>query len=210
MKLFSLIGSGDIHLEEGKKVLKSEDYALLLDAQELLKKTKKDAESYLKGVKTRAAKMREQAKEEGFQEGLDRVNNQIITLDKKIKEIEHEMQKMILPLALKAAKKIFGRELDLSPEAIVDIVLQTLKPVKESHRIKIFVSRDDLKILDKEKKKIREALEYVEILAIEERAGLEKGDCIIETEGGIINATLENQWRALEAAFETFLKPKPT
>ena len=34
------------------------------------------------------------------------------------------------------------------------------------------------------------------------------GVCIIETEAGIINASLENQWRALESAFEAFMKQK--
>lgn len=210
MKLFSLIEGGEIHLEDGKKILRQDEFSHLLEAKEVLDKAKKDAEIYMKGVKTRGAKMRQQAKEEGFTEGLNRLNTQIIALDQKTKEIEHEMQKKILPLALKAAKKIFGRELKLSPESIVDIVMQTLKPVKESHQIKIFVSKEDHQFLEKEKNRLREMLEYVEILAIEERADLSKGDCIIETEGGIINATLENQWRSLEAAFETYLKPKST
>ncbi|MDX8430741.1 MAG: FliH/SctL family protein [Candidatus Algichlamydia australiensis] len=208
MKLFSLIEDGEIHLEEGKKILTQEEFATLLDAKGVLDKAKKDAETYMKGVKTRAAKLRVSAKEEGFAEGLNRINAQIVALDQKVKEIEHEMQKKILPLALKAAKKIFGRELNLSSEAIVDIVLQTLKPVKESHKIKILVNKEDLKTLEKEKAKLREMLEYVEILTLEERSDLEKGDCIIETEGGIINATLENQWRALESAFKTYLEPK--
>lgn len=210
MKLFSLIEGGEIHLEDGKKILRQDEFSLLLEAKEVLDKAKKDAEVYMKGVKTRGAKMREQAKEEGFTEGLNRLNTQIIALDQKTKDIEHEMQKKILPLALKAAKKIFGRELKLSPESIVDIVMQTLKPIKESHQIKIFVSKEDHQFLEKEKNRLREMLEYVEILAIEERSDLSKGDCIIETEGGIINATLENQWRSLEAAFETYLKPKST
>ena len=37
-------------------------------------------------------------------------------------------------------------------------------------------------------------------------SGIEPGGCIIETEAGIINAQLENQWRSLENAFESFMK----
>ena len=122
--------------------------------------------------------------------------------------MEHELQKTILPLALKAAKKIVGRELELKPETIVDIVRQTLKPVTQHHNIKIFVAKQDKEALEKEKKELRNILEHVQTFIIEEREDITPGGCIIETEAGIINASLENQWRALESAFETFMKQK--
>ena len=122
--------------------------------------------------------------------------------------MEHELQKTILPLALKAAKKIVGRELEIKPETIVDIVRQTLKPVTQHHNIKIFVAKQDKEALEKEKKELRNILEHVQTFIIEEREDITPGGCIIETEAGIINASLENQWRALESAFETFMKQK--
>ena len=54
--------------------------------------------------------------------------------------------------------------------------------------------------------KIRKTLEQVKTFSIEEREDVAPGGCIIETEAGIINASLENQWRALESAFEAFMK----
>ena len=37
---------------------------------------------------------------------------------------------------------------------------------------------------------------------------MEPGGCLIETEAGIINAQLENQWRSLEAAFKAYTEKK--
>lgn len=116
------------------------------------------------------------------------------------------MNKLILPLALKAAKKIVTKELETRPETIVDIVLHTLTPVLQSHKITIWVNKADKEILEKEKSRIREKLEQIESLSIHERDDISPGGCIIETEAGIINASIENQWRAIEAAFDKYLK----
>jgi type III secretion protein L len=206
MKLFSLIKQGDVHLSLKGKILPKEELGELLNAKEIIERAETDAEEYSQENVDRCQKEREKAHEEGYQAGLTELNRHILALDNKIKELHHEMNKLILPLALKAAKKILGRELESHPEAIVDVVLQTLRPVREAHRVKIYVSKEDREHVEAKKPGIREKLEQVQNLSIEERADLKQGDCIIETESGIINATLENQWRALEAAFETYLK----
>ena len=130
----------------------------------------------------------------------------MIYLDQKVKQMEHEMQKIVLPLALKAAKKIVGAQIDLNPDTIVEIVQQALKPVRQNHEIKIIVSKQDKEALESGKEKLKSLFDHLRILTIEEREDLTPGSCIIETESGIINASLDNQWRALEAAFEAFFK----
>lgn len=50
-------------------------------------------------------------------------------------------------------------------------------------------------------------MDQVESFTILDRADITPGGCIIETESGIINASFENQWRALEMAFERYMKP---
>jgi type III secretion protein L len=46
------------------------------------------------------------------------------------------------------------------------------------------------------------------VLSLRDRSDIQPGGCIIETEGGIINAQLENQWRVLENALGILLKKK--
>ncbi|MCB1071585.1 MAG: HrpE/YscL family type III secretion apparatus protein [Chlamydiales bacterium] len=205
-KYFSLIYSGEIRQGSEEKVIPSDAFSELLSAIEVLNKAKEDVKTYLSNNKEECKKLLEEAKEAGFNEGLSQFNKQIIHYEQRIKQMEHELQKMILPLALRAAKKIVGRELQSNPETIVDIVRQTLKPVTQNHHIKIFVSKEDKEVLEKKKKELRAILEQVHTFIIEEKEDITPGGCIIETEAGIINASLENQWRALESAFEAFMK----
>jgi len=205
-KYFSLIFSGEIHRAEEDKVLPEEEYSVLLDAQEVLAKAKEDVKTYLKLNKEECQKVLKKAEESGFNQGLTEFNKQILLYEQKMKVMEHDLQKMILPLALKAAKKIVGRELETTPDTIVDIVRQTLKPVTQNHHIKIYVNKKDLELLEKKKSELKKSLDQVQTFSIEEREDVSPGGCIIETEAGIINASLENQWRALESAFEAFMK----
>jgi type III secretion protein L len=205
-RLFSLIQDRDVHTGSGEKVISANDFSTLLEAFELLEKAKEEAAAYQKEVEEECVQLKEEAKKEGFDEGLKQLNDQIVGLDQEKKRLRHEMNKLILPLALKAAKKIVAKELETHPETIVDIVMQALTPVLQNHRITIYINKADREILEAEKPKIREKLEQVESLVIKERDDVAPGGCIIETESGIINAAIENQWRALESAFERYTK----
>ena len=208
MTLFSLLKQGKVRASSGNKVIPSEEYTELLSAMEVTKQAENDIAQAFEENEQKCAELRETAKENGYQDGLVAFNEHVLYLDAKVKEMEVELQKLVLPLALKAAKKIVTEQLKLNPETIVDIIIKTLKPISEAHRIKILVSKEDKEILDKEKDNLKKRLEAVQVFAIEERSEITSGGCIIETESGIINASIENQWRALEAAFETFSKHK--
>lgn len=205
-KYFSLIYAGEICRGKSKqKVIPSSAFAELLSAREVLDQAKKDVSFYFEENKKECEKILKKAKQEGFKEGLSRFNEHILRYEQKIKELEHKMQQQILPIALKAAKRIVSTELQASPETIVDIVSNTLKSVTQSHRIKIFVNKKDRPFIEEAKEKLKEPFDHVKIFLIEEKEDVESGGCIIETEAGIINASLKNQWQALEAAFRAFM-----
>lgn len=205
-RLFAFIKGGEVRPASKKKVIPLADFSTLMEASEILERAKADAETHLTETQSECVQLRETAKKEGFQEGLEQLNEQILGLDQEKKRLRHEMNKLILPLALKAAKKIVAKELETKPETIVDIVLQALAPVLQNHRITIYVNKADKEILEADKPRIKEKLEQVESLLIKEREDVASGGCIIETETGIINAAIESQWRAIEAAFEKYLK----
>lgn len=206
MTLFSLIEKGDVYKTSENKILKAEEFSKLLQIEELLEITSNEVQRIKDQALSDKESLKKQGYEDGKQEGLALFNHQMIYLDQKVKQMEHEMQKIVLPLALKAAKKIVGAQIDLNPDTIVEIVQQALKPVRQNHEIKIIVSKEDKEALESGKEKLKTLFDHLRILTIEEREDLTPGSCIIETESGIINASLDNQWRALEAAFEAFFK----
>ena len=205
-KIFSLIYQGSIHTSSDQKIVPEGDYSLILSAEEVLQKAQEDAARKKQETEEECKELARQAKEEGFQEGLKSFNEHILGFEREIRRLRHEAQQAILPIALKAAKKIVAQELKLNPDAIVDIVLQAITPIVQSRKVIIYVNKADKEILDAQKSRLREILEQAQVFSIQERSDIEPGGCIIETETGIINATLDNQWRALEAAFEKYMR----
>lgn len=207
MKFFTLFSNQDVRIAPGKKVIPSEDFSTLASAGEILDQAEAEAENFKKEVAAEAELIKEKAFHEGFSQGLISLNHHLAALDKELKEIRNEIQKKILPLSLKAVRKIVGEELKLHPDRIVDIILTALKPVTQHRRVIIYVNRADLDLIEQNRSKIKKLFEHLENLSIQERGDIEPGGCIIETEAGIINAQLETQLNALESAFASFMVP---
>jgi type III secretion protein L len=206
MKFFSLISGGVIKAAPGVKVIPKKEMEKILSGQQVLTQVKKDALAYRKQVAEECEKIKQTAAEEGFKQGLEKLNKHILKLHDQIEKAKEDVQDKMIPLALQAARKILGEELKLDRTKIVSIIKQALKPVTDHRQIKIFVSKEDLSILDEHKEEIKKILSQTKAFSIQERDDIEPGGCIIETEAGIINAQLENQWLALEAAFKAFEK----
>ncbi|MBN2479651.1 MAG: HrpE/YscL family type III secretion apparatus protein [Parachlamydiales bacterium] len=205
MKFFSFLKE-EIHPSPGDKVIKKEDFSKIIEIENLLEKANEDIIAQKEKTLEECENLKKEAEKKGFDEGLEKLNEKIIKLDEAIEKLNQEYESKILPIALKAAKKIVSEELKLHPERIKQVILQALRPVIEHHMIKIFVNRNDFLMIENEKEKIKEVLKQVKTFSLEPRDDIEPGGCIIETEAGIINAQLENQFRAIEAAFEKFMK----
>jgi type III secretion protein L len=198
-KFFSLIHhhQDSVHTAPNTKVIKADAFSTLLETEKLLEKVKKDAEDYQVAVTSECEKLKEQSQKEGFEEGFTKWAEHIVRLEQEILAVRKDMEKLIIPVALKAAKKIVGKEIELSENVIVDIVASNLKAVAQHKKVTIYVNKNDFETLEKNRQKIKDLFESLETLSIRERADIEEGGCVIETEGGIINARLENRWRIL-------------
>jgi type III secretion protein L len=207
MYCFKLIKEGMIHTGK-EKIIRKEEFEELLSAKQILEKAKEESEKAISEAHAESIAIKEKAYDEGFQEGLNRFNDQMLLFEDKLKVLKHELQKAVLPLVLKATRKIIGAELKQNPDSILSIVMQSIKSVTQAKVIKLYVCKSDLEILESEKDELKKNFENLESFQIEERSDIEPGSCIIETERGILNATLENQYRALERALEAHMKSR--
>lgn len=207
-KFFSLIHGDSVHIAPKTRVIPASEFSTLQNAEEVLTCIKKDAELYKKEVIAEVEKLKEQAQREGYEAGFKEWIEKIALLETEIVQTRQDLEKKIIPVALKAAKKIVNKEIELSESTIVDIVSANLKAVAQHKRVTIYVNKKDFETLEANRPKIKELFENLEVLSIRERADINQGGCVIETEGGIINAQLENRWQVLETAFEKFMKVK--
>lgn len=205
-KFFSFIRGDKLHSAPKVKVIPADEYSVLMNAKEVLETALKEAEDYKIQVVEECEKLKIEAQKEGFEAGFKSWASGLANLESEIENVHDEVEKVLASVALKAAKKIVGREIEVSDNTIVDIVSNSLKAVSQHKKITIYANRKDLAILEANRPRLKELFESLESLSLRERADIETGGCVIETEGGIINAQIDNQWRVLERAFESLLK----
>lgn len=200
--LFTLFYGDKIQIAPQMKIIPAENFSQTLSAEEMVEHVKAEAKKYRMEIIAACEQLKEQAQKEGFEEGYKEWASQLASLEAEILKVRKELSHILAPVALKAAKKIVGRELKLSEETIVDIVSNVLKSVAQHKKISIYANPKDLIILDSHRSRLKEIFESLESLSLRPREDIEPGGCVIETEGGIIDAKLENQWKVLEKAFE--------
>ncbi|WP_348663330.1 HrpE/YscL family type III secretion apparatus protein [Chlamydia vaughanii] len=205
MKFFSLIFKHD-EVAPNKKILSPEAFSAILDAQELLDKTKADSEAYTKATHEECEKLRQEAKEQGFKEGGEAWSTQLSYLEKETHDLRNKIKEALVPLAIASVKKILGKELEMRPDTIVSIIAKALKELTQHKKIIIHVNPKDLPIVEQNRPELKKIVEYADTLIIAPKADVTPGGCIIETEAGIVNAQLDVQLAALEKAFSTILK----
>lgn len=201
-KYFTLVYGDQIRTAPGRKIIPAEALSTMQDAFEVLGRVQDDARNYRLQVAKEAEELKENAFKEGYREGYAEWAEQLPGFENQIRTMHEDFKKIVIPIALMAAKKIVGREIELSEDVIVDIVLSNLKSVKQHKKIIIYVNDKDLQILEKGRPRLQEVFESLESLSIRSRSDIAKGDCVIETEIGIVDAKQEHRWLIIEKAFE--------
>ena len=146
MYCFKLIKEGSVHSADQKIIPKS-DFETLITSKELLEKAEAQVKDMIDDAHKESEEIKEKARQEGFDRGLLKFNEELLVFEEKLKMLRHEMQKAILPLVMKATKKIIGEEIKLDSETILSIVLQSIKSVSQCKVVKLYVNKKDLDFL---------------------------------------------------------------
>lgn len=200
-KLFTLLYGKEAHLQGSEKRIPASEFSLVQSATELLDTVTQEAEQYRMEVVKECEVMHDIAQREGFDAGFTQWAEQINLLEQERKALQQAMEKTIIPVALKAARKIVGREIELTETTVVDIVSQHLKSVAQHKKIVIYTSRQDFGILERYRESLKKLFESLDSLSIQVKENLTRGSFVIETEKGIMNAQLDQIWEILEKVF---------
>ncbi len=200
MYLFTI--KEQIKIHAGQNKIPREEFAAVIEAKTMIEEAQAEAKAIIERAHEEAQKIHEEARQKGYNDGLEPYNTHILYFDDRIKVLRHELQKTILPLVLKTTRQIVGEGLKEHPDIVVDVVTKAIKSVTTSHEVKLFVNKADLLLLEEKKEDFKKLFDHVDMFLIEARNDVEKGSCIIQTEKGILNANLENQYIALENALK--------
>lgn len=105
-KFLTLIYGDKVHVAPQTKVVPAHQFSRLVTADEMIQQIQDEGVRYKEEVAAECEKLKEQAKKEGYEAGFKEWAEHITKLEAEVLTVRGDMEKMIAPVALKAAKKI--------------------------------------------------------------------------------------------------------
>ncbi len=196
--LFQLTGN-HVLPAPGVRVLRAADYASLVDANRLLAMAEQRAAAMAADAEKAYEERRRQGYEDGLMEGRMEQSEKMLETAMQAVEYIEGVEGKLVDVVTSAVRKIIG-ELD-DRECTVRVVRNALAAVRSQQRVLIRVSPDD-------KDSVRQTLAAMisaspgaaTFLDVTADPRMKPGDCILECELGVVDASLETQLKAIEHA----------
>lgn len=189
----------------GQRILKADDVALLVEANALLAT-----------AKARVAKMEQDAQAEyerrsaeGYRDGQEegRLEHAEKLLETALSSVEfiENIESTLVNVVSQAVRKVVG-ELD-DNERIVRIVRNALIAVRNQQKVLVRVApADEPAVSEALRPMLQSAPGSASFLDIISDSRLERGACMLESELGVVDASLETQLKAFDNAFKAKLR----
>ena len=177
------------------------------DANEIVSDARQEAQSVLLAAEAKlkaANEFYESERKRGYAEGegkaLAQVTEQLLAIKKLKEDFFAQAEPELIRLSLAIAEKVLGRMVHEHPEAVQQVVRQSLER-SLGDRITVRVNPLDYKNLQEQQASFKDALDRSKRLLLKEDESIAQGGCVVETEVGTIDAQLETQLEAIRKAF---------
>lgn len=207
MTMISINPQGDIAPAPGVSVLKAHEYDAFVEAAGLIGEARERAAGILAEAGKDAEERRRAGFEAGVREGKDEVAEQFFAAVSGSVEQLAGMENALVDVVIRSLRTILGsfdRE-----ELAVQTVSHALRLVRDEKRVLLRVSPDDAPLVEKRLAEITKPYPVLIRVDVRADASLSPGGCVMETELGVIDATLDRQLAVIEDAFRQQLDGRP-
>lgn len=147
--------------------------------------------------------------EEGFQAGLNHFVSEmekfIHNLDREVERVQmlmdHQVQGMgmkLIVLSTQIAEKIIQRQVELEPELIIKQIETILAEISRVKSLAIRIHPSELDLVKAHEERFLKLTQEIEKIQFVIDYSLEPGGCIVETDSGGVDATIETQLNRIQ------------
>ena len=201
---FVEIKSEHLQLEPGQRILRSQDYQSYLSAQALVEAAREQAAEIVQEART----VYEQQRELGWQAGMEQARREQAVLihqtQLQCQEYYRTVEQQMSEVVLQAVRKILH---DYDQVALtLKVVREALSLVSNQKQVTVRVHPEQVTAVRDQIARVHKDFPEIGYLDISADARLDQGGCILETEVGIIDASLDGQLEALSRAISMALE----
>lgn len=191
-------------IDPEKKILKAKDYSVYLKVHETLELARDQAAKIVEDAK----RFFEEEKKRGYEEGMDAGNQKIAEtmIESAARSVENfeEFENDVIEVVGDALKKILG-EFD-DRELISRVVKNALATVRNQKKVTVIVNPADAETVRDQVKELLAFYPTMNTIDVLADVRVKAGGCKIETEIGVVDASLAIQLEAIKKSMARVIK----
>ncbi|MBI4821033.1 MAG: type III secretion system stator protein SctL [Deltaproteobacteria bacterium] len=189
-----------------KPIVEKEVVSAKQEARDIVRDAEIQRAQMLEEAQAQADQLHEKAVQDGLEEGKAQFTDEILRARTHYEELKKQIEPSYIALVRACVEKILGQELHLHPDAVVGIVRNVLRDATQQREIVVRINPADQENLKKHKGKLIDVLARAGNVELRADPALSRGGCIVTTELGTIDASLERQLSVIEAALKDELE----
>ncbi|MBR6058862.1 MAG: HrpE/YscL family type III secretion apparatus protein [Victivallales bacterium] len=192
-----IIRQGNLQIETTERLVKRSEAQSIVDAMELLEAVRKEAEDIRRQAQEEFETQRKLGYEKGLEEGKEEIAIQKLEQVEKSIDYLGSMENKIVEIVLTALKKCVAEIGDR--ELMVQVIQKAMQAVvRNQQQIALKVSPEMLPTVKERLNEILSKFPGVNYINLMEDSHLKGVSCVIETDAGNVEASLDNQLAAIE------------
>jgi len=188
----------------GGKVIKAAEYAVMVQSQNLLDEARARAEEIVREAEEEYTNEKERGYQDGLLEGKIQMAERMMSSIASSVDYLEEMETSVVDVVMESMRKLLGEMQD--KDRVTAVVRKALSYVRGHKKVILKVAPEDLEAVRSSIDDILRDHPGIGYLDIASDARLTSGDCVMESELGVVDAGLETQLEGIRRAFLKRLK----
>lgn len=199
-----LLKKDSFSVSPDEKILKPEQYADFMSAQEMIETAKKRAEQIVNDAKLAYEEEKKRGYNKGMEEGNQKISEFMIeAVERSVKNFEAFENDMI-GVVINALRKILGEMNE--KELVSRVVRNALETVRNQKKVNLTVNPDEVQVIKDQLTELLAQFPTINFIEILSDPRISKGGCRLETEVGVVDATIEIQVAAIKRSLTRTVK----
>ncbi|WP_420969592.1 FliH/SctL family protein [Bradyrhizobium sp. B120] len=186
------------------QILPAASTQALLQAEQLLTQARRDADALIDEARASASRIEAAAREAGLKEAQVTIQQRLTAIAAESLRVMEQNKERIVDLGLQIARRIIDT---IAPdETTVQIALRGLRVVSPSPVVRLRVAPSLVETVRGRVDEIVPAATSRAVVEVISDPRINDAGCILETEAGLVNATIESQLSLIESGLRKTLE----
>ncbi|MGY3614221.1 type III secretion protein L [Bradyrhizobium sp. USDA 10063] len=190
------------------RVLPAASAQTIVDAEQLLTQARRDADALVDGARETVGMIETAAKEAALTAAQATIEQRLIGIAVASLRIMEQNQERIVDMGLQIARRVIDTV--VPDDAAVQIALNSLRFTGHSSLVRLRVAPAHVETVRRRLNQLLSTATSRAVVELVSDPRVKDAGCILETDAGLVDATIESQLAAIEAGLRNSLKAPAT